>query len=200
MNDDNKQERRRDPAGQDKAESGGSGGGSVDKIRDILFGSQMKEYDKKFSRLEELLLKKVSNIRDETVKRVDSLELFIKKEVESLDRRLRTEKADRSEKEKEFSGGLEEIAKSLEKKIAQLSEFTGRGEKELRQQILEQSKTLRDEIRQMSEEMAISLERAVEELRNDKIDNTTLSNLLTEMAMRLGDDPALSKLGKLGRE
>ena len=35
----------------------GEGPGNVDKIRDILFGSQMRDYDSRFSRFEERLLK-----------------------------------------------------------------------------------------------------------------------------------------------
>ena len=33
----------------------GASGGSVDKIRDILFGAQMREYDRRFARLEDRL-------------------------------------------------------------------------------------------------------------------------------------------------
>ncbi len=32
-------------------------GGNVDKIRDILFGSQMRDYETRFARLEESLLR-----------------------------------------------------------------------------------------------------------------------------------------------
>ena len=35
-------------------------GGSVDKIRDILFGAQMRDYDRRFTRLEERLLKEAT--------------------------------------------------------------------------------------------------------------------------------------------
>ena len=39
--------------------------GNVDKIRDILFGSQMRDYDKKFARIEERLLKETADLREE---------------------------------------------------------------------------------------------------------------------------------------
>src|SRR4051812_14459636 len=56
---------------------------NIDKIRDILFGVQMRDYEKRFSRLEERLLKESADLRDETRKRFDSLENFVKSEFEA---------------------------------------------------------------------------------------------------------------------
>jgi hypothetical protein len=62
-------------------------GANVDKIRDILFGSQMRDYDKRFGRLEERLAKAADALRDDLKKRFDSLESFVQQEVESLHKR-----------------------------------------------------------------------------------------------------------------
>ena len=56
-------------------------GANVDKIRDILFGSQMRDYDKRFVRLEERLAKAADALRDDLKKRFDSLEAFVQQEV-----------------------------------------------------------------------------------------------------------------------
>jgi hypothetical protein len=53
--------------------------GNVDKIRDILFGSQMREYETRFSRLEESLLKESQDLKETTRRRFDTLEAYIKK-------------------------------------------------------------------------------------------------------------------------
>src|SRR5271156_6994708 len=78
-------------------------GANVDKIRDILFGSQMRDYDKRFSRLEERLAKAAEALRDDLKKRFDSLESFVQQEVESLHQRLKTEKSERVETLKEIT-------------------------------------------------------------------------------------------------
>ncbi|MGA9594256.1 MAG: hypothetical protein WBS18_14245, partial [Candidatus Acidiferrales bacterium] len=44
-------------------------GANVDKIRDILFGSQMRDYEKRFARLEESVTKALDTLRDDTTKR-----------------------------------------------------------------------------------------------------------------------------------
>src|SRR6185295_6529950 len=66
-----------------------AGGGNVDKIRDILFGTQMRDYEKRFVRLEERLLKESADLREDVKRRFDSLEIYVKKELESLTDRLK---------------------------------------------------------------------------------------------------------------
>ncbi|MFI5095659.1 MAG: hypothetical protein ACHQIK_19695, partial [Candidatus Acidiferrales bacterium] len=43
-------------------------GANVDKIRDILFGSNMREYEKRFARLEERLTKSSDALREDLKK------------------------------------------------------------------------------------------------------------------------------------
>ena len=45
-----------------------AGGASLDKVRDILFGVQMRDYDRRFARLEERLVKETADLKDEVKK------------------------------------------------------------------------------------------------------------------------------------
>ena len=182
---------RKNPAG--KAGNGGAdvlaaGGGNLEKIREILFGAQVHDFEKRFTRLEEKLLKETADSRTETKKRFDSMEAFIRKEIESLVERVKTEQGERSDAVKEISRDLRETAKNLEKKLAQLDEQATKGQRELRQQILDQSKSLTDEIRNRVKESAALLTRELKELRSDKTDRSALAGLFTEAAMRLSGD------------
>ena len=182
---------RKSPAG--KAGNGGAealaaGGGNLEKIREILFGAQVHDFEKRFTRLEERLLKETADSRAETKKRFDSMEAFIRKEIESLVERVKTEQGERSDAVKEISRDLRETAKTLEKKLAQLDEQATKGQRELRQQILDQSKSLTDEIRNRVKESAALLTRELKELRSDKTDRSALAGLFTEAAMRLSGD------------
>lgn len=165
-----------------------AGSGNLDKVRDILFGNQVREQEKRFTRLEERLVKECTNLRDETKERLESLEMYIQKEVESLTARLKTEQAERDTAVQELAQEIKDITKSLEKKIAQLEEQSTQSQRDLRQQILDQSKSLSDVIRQKYEEASAALEREAQELRIDKTDRSTLASLFTEMAMRLNQD------------
>lgn len=165
-----------------------SGGGNIDKIRDILFGVQMRDYEKRFARLEERLIKEAGDLRDDTKKRFDALEQFIKQEFESLSLRLAAEQNARGEAVDALSLGITDTARAFEKRAAQMNEQSAKSQSELRQQILDQSKSLNDDIRQKYEQLTAALQREAADLRTDKTDRSALAALFTEVAMRLNND------------
>lgn len=167
-------------------EAGSSG--SIDKVRDILFGNQVREFERRFMRLDERLAKEISDLKADIKSRLDALELYTKKEVESLVEQNKTEHADRLDASASLSRELNETGKSLERRILTLDEQLSKGQRELRQQMLEQDHRLTDEIRRQADEILTALSREAQELRSDKADRATLASLLTEMALRLTND------------
>lgn len=163
-------------------------GGNIDKIRDILFGVQMRDYDKRFNRLEERLLKENADLRDESRKRFDALEQYVKQEVKALGERITAEKSQRGEDVKELEKGLKDLTRNFEKKTTQMDEAVAKGQSELRQNLLDQSKNLNDEIRSKHDELAAILKREADELREDKTGRAELAALLSEVAMRLNNE------------
>lgn len=162
-------------------------GANVDKIRDILFGSQMRDYEKRFARLEENLNKALDTLRDDLTKRLETLSGFVQKEVDSLSQRIKTEKSERGEGAKELAQELKDAAKALEKKLSALDEQFSDGQSELRAKILEHAKSFASEIERLRREAAASLDREVQGLRHDKTDRTALADLLAEFSLRLKD-------------
>src|ERR1700743_680264 len=73
------------------------GAGNVDKIRDILFGSQMRDYESRIARLEETLVKETTEMRETNRRRFDELESYIRGEFESVQNRLKAERDERSD-------------------------------------------------------------------------------------------------------
>jgi hypothetical protein len=121
-------------------------GANVDKIRDILFGSQMRDYEKRFARLEESVTKALDALRDDTTRRLDTLSGFVQQEVESLSQRIKTEKSERGESVKDLARELKDAAKVLEKKLSALDEQLSDGQSELRAKLLEHSKSFAAEL------------------------------------------------------
>jgi phage gp36-like protein len=158
---------------------------SLAKVRDILFGHQMREVERRFTRLEERLLKECADLRDETRKRLDSLETYIKKEVESIADRLKNEQVERGKAVKAVAEENKNITMSLEKRIAQFEEETANSQREVREQILNQSKSLQDDIRQKYEEIVALVQQESQQLRIAKTDRSSLATLFSELAIRL---------------
>jgi DNA repair exonuclease SbcCD ATPase subunit len=165
-----------------------SSAASIDKVRDILFGNQVREIDRRFARLEERILKETGDLKADVWNRVAALEDFTKPELESLADHVKAEHDDRVESDAGLSREIKESAASLQRRIAALDEQLAKSQRELRQQILEQHQRLSDDIRKKMDEVLASLAQEAQTLRNDKADRATLAALLTEMAMRLTND------------
>jgi hypothetical protein len=163
-------------------------GGNMDKIRDILFGAQMREYETRFVRLEESLLKESADLRDTAKRRFDALESYVKKEMEALQSRVKAERDERSDFVRRLSRDLSEASESLSKRIGDLDERTSQAHGQLRDEILQQSKDLNEEIRVKQEEISDLLEKRFQELRNVKTDRAALATLFHEVALRLKDE------------
>lgn len=162
--------------------------GNVDKIREILFGGQMRDYDKRFTRLEERLLKESTEVREGTRRSVEALETFVKNEFEALANRLQSEQQSREGSVQGVSRELHEAIKSLDSKLTQFSNQSIEAQRDLRQQLLDQSKNLNDEIRRKHDDISATLERELAELNHEKTDRASLSALFTELALRLNND------------
>lgn len=171
-------------------------GGNIDKVRDILFGGQMRDYERRFVRLEERLVQETGELKDEVRKRLTALEQFVKQESESLSNRIRSEQDERTDATKELAQDGRNAAKTFEKKAGQLDDAINRVQRELRQQLLELQQTVSDDLRQKTNDVVARLNRAAADLRNDKTDRATLAALLTEMAMRLTNELSIPGIDK----
>ena len=164
------------------------GGASIDKVRDLLFGGQLRELDRRFARLEERLVKETNQLRQDMQARIDALEAYARKESDSLSDQIRAEHQDRVDAHDNLARDLKESSKSQERRTTALDEQTSKAQRELRQQMLEQHQRLSEEIRRRTEELLATLTRESQALRADKTDRSTLAALLNEMAMRLTDE------------
>jgi hypothetical protein len=163
-------------------------GASIDKVREILFGGQVREFERRFARLDERVAKELGDLKDELKTRLDALEMYARNEVDSLAEQLRTERAERVESSTDLFRELKDAATSFERRTTTLDDQVSKGQREIRQQLLEQHQRLSDEIRKRADEVLAALDREARELRADKTDRAMLASLLTEMAMRLTNE------------
>jgi uncharacterized protein YaaN involved in tellurite resistance len=162
--------------------------GNIDKIREILFGTQSREFEKRFLRLEERLAKESNELRDEIRRRFETIESYTRKETELLGEQLRREQTERGENLGGLSQELSNLGRALEKKIAQVNELMSGSSRELRQQILDQAKSSAEEIQRKYETVSAILDRQVQELRHEKTDRSALAELFTELSLRLRNE------------
>jgi len=165
-----------------------NGGANVDQIREIIFGGQMRDYEKRFARLEESLLKEVDTIRNETSSRLEALETFVRGEFDAAGESLNNEKALREASDKRLNKELDELSQQVSETAADIKEQMGKGQREIRQQLLDQAKTMSGDLSKVRDELTQALQRAQQELGSDKTDRAALAAMFTEMAMRLNGE------------
>ena len=85
---------------------------------------------------------------------------------------------------------MKETVKSFETRASEIEDQAAQAQRELREELLDQSKTLRDEIYKSQQESGAAVDRAAKELRSDKADRSALAELFTEMALRLSGEDA----------
>ena len=161
--------------------------GNIDKIREILFGSNMRDYEQRFARLEEALKKESMDLRDTTRRHLEALEAFVHKELTALDGRLNAERDERAESQSRLASDLSAASASIHRKIGEFENQEAQAKREIRNDLLQQSKELTDAIRNKGEELVALLERRSGELQHAKTDRAALANLFSEVSLRLTD-------------
>ena len=159
---------------------------SLDKVRDILFGGQMRAVESRLQGIEERLRQENEVLRADFARQVESLDTFIRSEVQILNERLAAERTKRAEELKSLAAEVKEAIRALEKRHVKLEESANLADAALRDQLL-----------MMGEQLTTELTRSHQALDSAKTDRTALAGLLTDMAARLGGAPA-SPPGKNG--
>jgi len=163
---------------------------SLDKVRDILFGSQMRTVETRMQGLEERLRREHEAMKADFSKQVESLDAFIRGEVQILTERLGAERTKRTEELKALAAEIKESIRALEKRHVKLEEAGNMADAGLRDQLLMQSKAAAAELAKLGERLGAELQRSHQELKSTKTDRTVLSTLFTELAARVGGGPA----------
>lgn len=162
---------------------------SLDKVRDILFGGQMRAVESRLQGLEERIMREQATMRTDFSKQLADIDASAKRDAQTLGERLVAERTKRTEELKALSSELKEALRSLEKRHVKLEELTGMADAEIRDQILQQSRAITAEIERLSQRVSSDLNREVTALRTDKTDVSAIVSVFSDMATRLAGEP-----------
>ena len=112
---------------------------SLDQVRDILFGGQMKMVDARLQALETRLQQEHVAMRAEYNREVSDLDASLKHGIAQLNERLAEERSKRVEGLKVLSADMKALVKNLEQRHQALEEAASQADAELRDQLLRQS-------------------------------------------------------------
>ena len=158
---------------------------SIEQVRDLLFGGQMRMVDARIQSLDERLAHETSAMRADFERQLGDLDGSIKKELARHAERLAAERTKRVEDLKALNAELRESLKVLERRHQSLEETAGLADAELRDHLVKQATAFSSELARTSERISGELDRITTALQAEKLDSAALVGGLTDLVGKL---------------
>lgn len=169
---------------------------SMDQVRELLFGAQLKDMETRFQRQEARFQREISDAREALKNRLDSLENFMRSETASLMHRINTETSERDAalkvEEKERIEAFNNLTKSIaaaeeafERRVAALSSTLDNTEQEIRKLMLTETGNMNNKIDEKYENALRVISETASQIRHDMVYRSSLSSMFTEMVVKL---------------
>lgn len=154
----------------------------LEKIRDILFGVERRESDRRFAELEQRLEDQAIRAELEIQQRMEAFEEQLKAEVRTIGADLNAAQQQSAERLDHLAAELKAAMAQVEHQVEELAAQTAAGERDLREQLAEQGASLGESLRQNVEELNALIEEKTRQLRAEKIDWAGFGSMLGELA------------------
>ena len=161
---------------------------SLEKVRDILFGGQLREVEARIQRVDERLRQAQESMRVRLEQQIAELEASTLRVLQSLDERFTAERRRRAEDLQTLGAQLSETIESLADRQSRLEETLGAGDAEMRDLLFHHGATMTAELERLSERLTSELQREVGWLRADKVGVAALADVFSDVVERLGGD------------
>ena len=166
---------------------------NVDQIRDILFGGQMRDYERRFVELHQKLEADLARMREAQDKRLAQIEKRVDDQFDKLNKLMRQEIDDRNGAVADLESRVQQAARTARAEINKAVDGVS-GEVV---QSDERQRAALDDLQQTfavrAGEAEAALARTGTQLRAEKVGREDLAALLAEFALRLKGDFELPK-------
>ncbi|WP_437586523.1 hypothetical protein [Sorangium sp. So ce1000] len=132
---------------------------SLEQVRDILCGAQFRELARRLSHTDAQVAAQAEELRSEARRRLDALEAHVRGEIEALSASIEARRAAADSALGSVARESREALELIAQRVQRLEELVARTQRELRQQLLDQSKSFLDETRRTRSELSAMLER-----------------------------------------
>ncbi len=161
---------------------------NVDKIRDILFGNQMRDFDHKFAQLEQRITSDLTVQRKEIALQIESLQSYIEGEMVILNNKLMSEEQSRIQEFDDLNDELKKNVKQIDKKLMETGHIIENQFRETNQKMLKQSQDFNSELNSQIEQSRKRMDEYKQELVAGKVDKSILAEMLNSMAVQINSN------------
>lgn len=156
-------------------------------IRDLLFGREMTEVDRRFARLEARLAEEHAALREALTARIDALESYVRDELASLNEGLGQERRTRSEAIDRVRQDSRTAEEALSRRVTEMQQSSESGGETVRRRIHEETTRAQEALRSTADDLMRRLDDRTALLDDRKADRKALAALFADAAARLED-------------
>lgn len=176
------------PNGADAVEPSSSGAGmpdagQLDKIRDILFGRQAKDYDSRFVSLERSVAESTAKLRTDLVARLEALDAKLASGLKDLRKLVRAESKEREAAVEHATSQADARSGDLDKRLEKLGTDLVDASQSITSDLDTRSQQLAELVSTHRDEWKASMDT----MNTDKADRAALAAMFAEFARRLED-------------
>jgi chromosome segregation ATPase len=158
---------------------------SLDQVRDILFGGQMRMVDARLQGLESRMQQEQASMRAEFTRELADVDASLNRGIAQLNEQLSAERTKRADDLKALSADMKELVKSLERRHQALEEAASQADADLRDHLVRQSAQQTADLARTAERLSNQLDTMSTKLTADKLDTSALATGLTVLVSRL---------------
>lgn len=166
---------------------------SMDQVRELLFGAQVKEIEERLQKQEAYIMKQLADLRDEMRAAMQSME-------STVNIRLQSESKERGEDKSDYQKQLASLKTELENRSAALYSALNKSEGSLHELISNENVRITATVEERYKFALDSLSENTLQIRKDMVDRNTISALLGELAQKIAPDEKTTQAEKSGKK
>ena len=154
----------------------------VEKIREILFGQQISEYESRFAQLEIRLAREIEAVRDDIIRRFEKVQSQVTQDFTNLSRQIGTEQKYRAEEISALNSQFRAARDELETAVHRAAADADAATDQIRSAIEEETARQQEVVDERTRDLERRLEEATAQLRQDKVDRSSMEALFSQLA------------------
>ncbi len=158
---------------------------SLDKVRDILFGAQSREFEQRFKALERRLWEENTALREEVSKSFSKLTAQIHEEIGNVTAQIQEEQHKRQATVNQVNKVIEELQGKLEAQLTDLHSQATQQYSLIEVNLNQQKQELTGHYEQTLARLQEQVDQGFKGLQADKTDRAVLAEMLMDVALRL---------------
>ncbi len=162
--------------------------GAVDKIRDLLFGSQLATYEQNFERLETMIVGDVKQSMNEINSRLNRVEISLNQRIDRTQQAFENEKKQQLQIINSISQTQAQNFQQLNDQIQQIKSLSSSERAQIKASLEQHDQNMGTQIQRLREQFDQSLTDQVKRLEAQIVNRDKLAELFSELSAQLNND------------